>query len=376
MRSHVFTDARLGRLAGRFVWLEVNSEEERNAAFLEQFPIDAWPTLFVIDPSTTEVVVRWTGSSGAAQLERILLDAERSSRAPRDPAAAALARADRLNGSGDAAGAEAAYRDALARGGPSWARRPRAVESLVMLLSLKGPRDRCAETARREAPSLPRGPSFANVVSSGLWCALELPDDDPARASALAALEPLGREALDLAGLLADDRAGLFEAMTSAAGARGDDEGARAMAERWWAFLEREAKRAPTPEARAALDTSRLSAAIALDDPGRALPALLASQRDLPRHLDSPYRLAAVYRLLGRHDEALAANERALALTSGPRRLRVYQQRAAIAEARGDADVARRALEEALAFEEKLPAAQRSPRLAAELRAQLERGER
>ena len=47
MRAHVLPDARLARLAGRFVRLDVNTEEPRNAAFLERFPIDAWPTLLV-----------------------------------------------------------------------------------------------------------------------------------------------------------------------------------------------------------------------------------------------------------------------------------------------------------------------------------------
>jgi tetratricopeptide (TPR) repeat protein len=373
MRSHVFTDARLGRLAGRFVWLEVNGEEERNAAFLEQYPVDAWPTLFVIDPATATVVMRWAGSAGVAELERMLFDVERSHRAPSDPAAAALARADRLNGSGDAAGAEAAYRDALARGGPKWARRPRAVESLVVLLALKGTPERCADAARAEAPALPRGPSFANVVANGLYCAMEMPADGAARGEALDALEPLAREALELPALLADDRAGLFDAATSAASDRGDEARARELAERWWRFLEEEGRRAKTPEARAALDTSRLAAAVALGDPARALPALLASERDLPKHLDSPYRLASAYRLLGRHEEALAANDRALALTKGPRRLRVFQQRAMIAQAMGDVAAARRALEDALAFEARLPAAQRSPRVAGELRATLAR---
>lgn len=373
MRSHVFTDARLGRLAGRFVWLEMNGEEERNAEFLEQFPVDAWPTLFVVDPTSASVVVRWIGSTGAAQLERMLVDAERSSRAPRDEATAALARADRLNGKGDAEAAEAAYRDALARGGRAWARRPRAVESLVMLLSLSSSPERCADTARSEAPSLPRGPSFGNVVAMGLGCALSMPEGAPARAAALSAFEPLASEGLQIPSLLADDRAGLFELAASAATERGDEAGARAIAERWWKFLEAEAARAPTPEARAALDTSRLSAAVALGDPGRALPALLASDRDLPRQLDSPYRLASVYRLMGRHAEALAANDRALALTNGPRRLRVLQQRALIAEAAGDRGAARRALEDALAFDAKLPTPQRNPRLAAELQQRLAR---
>ena len=227
------------------------------------------------------------------------------------------------------------------------------------------------ETALAEAPGLPRGASFANAVANGLYCALSLPADAPGRAGTLATLETLGREALEVKGLLADDRAGMFEVVTSAASERGDEAGATALAERWWKFLEDEGRRARSPEARAALDTARLSAAIALGDPARARAPLLRSEKELPRHLDSPYRVAAVYRLLRRFPEALAANERALALTRGPRRLRVYLQRAAIAGESGEVEIARKALQDGLAFEAKLPQSQRRPQLADELQSKL-----
>src|SRR3954452_13495376 len=49
LRSFVFTDARLARWAGRFVWLAVDTEKEGSAAFLAAHPVDTWPTLMVLD---------------------------------------------------------------------------------------------------------------------------------------------------------------------------------------------------------------------------------------------------------------------------------------------------------------------------------------
>src|SRR5512145_3036665 len=99
MRAYVLTDARLMKLAGRFVRLDVDTEQPGSAAFVERFPIDAWPTLLVVDPASEAVVVRWAGTATAAQVEQLALDGERAIRAEKaSKADAALARADRLLG--------------------------------------------------------------------------------------------------------------------------------------------------------------------------------------------------------------------------------------------------------------------------------------
>src|SRR6266498_4465788 len=83
MRAHVLADARLAKLAGRFVRLDVDTEKPRNAPFLEKFPIDAWPTLLVLDAGTEQAVVRWAGTATAAEVERLARDGERAMRAER-----------------------------------------------------------------------------------------------------------------------------------------------------------------------------------------------------------------------------------------------------------------------------------------------------
>jgi len=365
MRAYVLPDARLARHAGRFVWLSIDTENARNAGFLERFPVQVWPTFLVIEPREEKAVLKWLGSANVQQIDKLLADGERRERGG---AEAILARADRAYADGRLDEALAAYREALAKGGARWSRRPRAVESLVLAELSARLYEACAATAREEGPRLPRGPSFANVAGTGLSCATSAPPDAAWRAPAVAALEPLAREALALPSLLADDRSGLFEALAEAQEARGDEAGARAIAERWWSFLAEEGRRAPSAEARAALDSSRVNAALTLGDPARALPALKASERALPDDYNPLARQALLLREIGRLSEARAAADRALAKAYGPRKLKIYQLAASILEKQGDRAALDAVLGEAIAYAERLPAAQRDERVLSALR--------
>jgi hypothetical protein len=359
MRAYVLPDPRLAKLAGRFVWLEVDTEKPRNAAFVERFPIDAWPTLLAIDPATERVVLRWTGTATAAQIEALARDAERALRKERaTKAEEALARADLLLGERRHADAAAAYREALVAGGAGWAGRERAAEALVQALSFADDPIACATAAREALRLLATGAAAARAAAMGLACAREL-EDPAARTAALDALEPRARRELAAKGVLADDRSWLYDELAETREARGDAQGARAVGRRWLAFLEGEAARARTPLARSSFDGQRLEAAIRAEEPARALPALLASERELPREFVPPTNLGVLYLELGRPVDALAAARRALARAEGPRRIRVLVLEAQAHEALGDAAAARAALERALAEAAALPDAAR-----------------
>src|SRR6202011_4820238 len=125
------------------------------------------------------------------------------------------------------------------------------------------------------------------------------PKDAPWRRDAIAGLEPWATSALQVPDLLADDRSGVYEVLVQSAESAGDKPRVKRIAAEWLAFLEAEASRAPTPEARAAFDSHRVLAAIKLEDPVRVIAALQASERDLPRDYNPPARLASVYLRLG-----------------------------------------------------------------------------
>jgi tetratricopeptide (TPR) repeat protein len=365
MRAHVLPDARLARLAGRFVRLDVNTEEPRNAAFLERFPIDAWPTLLVVDPAEERVVLRRAGTATVGEVLALAREGEALSRAERAGAAeTAAARAEGLLAERRHAEAAAAFRQALAAGGPGWRGRERAGAALVQALGFADDPGACVEGAREVLRWLPNGAVRPRVAAQGLACALEQ-GEGPGRAAALDALEPVGRRALGAEGALADDRSWLYDVLSEVRAARGDEAGARALARAWLRFLESEAARARTPAGRAAFDAQRLDAALRLGQPERALAPLRRSELDLPGDFVPPANLATLYLELGRPAEALAAADRALALAGGPRRIRVLVARARAQDALGDRagarDTARRALDEAAA----LPDATRPRRPAA-----------
>src|SRR5450759_4808499 len=85
MRAFVFTDKALGRQAGRFVWLSINTEKRENAAVLAKYPFQASPTLFVIDPVAEKVVLKYVGGATVTQLQRILDDGARAAGRGRKP---------------------------------------------------------------------------------------------------------------------------------------------------------------------------------------------------------------------------------------------------------------------------------------------------
>jgi tetratricopeptide (TPR) repeat protein len=381
MRAFVFSDKSLSRQAGRFVWLEIDTEKAQNAPLRKKFPMPALPSFFVVDPDSERVALRWVGGATVAQLDKILDDgraavaaahgntevAGGTSSAARmkpatSPADAGLARADRLYGEAKNAEAAKAYQEAIAAAPEGWPRYARAVESLLFAWSQCDSNEAVAELARDAYPKLRHTASAANVAASGLDGALGLPENHPQRKVLVAALEA---DCLEVVGDpklrgAADDRSAVYLTLVDARKDAKDDAGAKEMAGRWAAFLDGEAARAKNPGARAVFDSHRLTAYLAMGEPERAVTMLQASERDWPDDYNPPARLADAYKAMKRWDEALAASDRALAKVYGPRKLRVLQVRAEIYMGRTEPAMARSTLEEALRFAEALPPGQKS----------------
>lgn len=371
MRAFVFTDDSLKGQAGRFVWLAIDTERETNAKVQEKYPIDAWPTLLVVDPKEERVALRWVGGATILQLQQILDDGRlavlggSTGQGP-EPA---FARAERLYGERGFRDAASAYQEALKVAPPDWPRYSRAVESLLFALSEAKDCVTSIRVAREAIPRLRDTPSALNVAGLGLVCALELPVDDASRKDAVALFEKAAREAIANPKVVAaaDDRSSLYGQLVGARKDAKDEAGARQTAAECAAFLEAQAAKAKTPEARTVFDSHRLSAYIELGEPQRAIPMLEASARDFPQDYNPAARLAIAYKHLKRWDDALAASDRALALVYGPRKIGVLATRADVFLGRGDKPKARATLEEALATARALPPARRSEAMLAAL---------
>ncbi len=373
MRAFVLTDPALASQAGRFVWLELNTDLTGNEPTLRKHEADALPTFLVVDPKDEKVVLRWVGSFTEPQAEAFLAEAyekAKGSAPPATPADAALDRADRLYGAREYVAAAAAYRETLAAAAAGWPREARAVEALLYCLQSTEAWPQAVALARERLPHLAGTPSALVVATGGLDSALELPEGD--RAAAVTALEAALREALADPRLkaAADDRSIAYGSLLAVRKSQGDAAGARRVAGEWAAFLEGEASRAASPEARAVFDSHRLSAYLELGEPQKAVAMLSATERELPRDYNPPNRLARAYAALGQWQEALAASSRAEALAPGRAKLRVLATRAELLQQKGDLAAARRAYDDAIAFGESLPASERPARQIGQLRKQ------
>ena len=347
MRAFVFGDPRLVAERDRFVWLSIDTEQPRNASFVEKFPLEFWPTLWVIDPATERPLLKWVGSATAIELAELLDDV--SSGEANGEAGAAFLRGSQAAAAGRAADAVTEYRASLGAAPVDWPKRPRVVEALTVQLSMMGDAAGCVDLAIKELPDLPPGSSRAEVALTALACGESLPKKATQRADVPTLADIVARMAGDLnQPILADSRSELYSQLVDYRTATGDLPGAKRAATSWAKFLEQEAASAPTSAARAVFDTDRLSAYLALGQVDKAIPMLQQSERDFPGDYNPPARLARAQLELGHLDDALASVERALSKVYGPRKLRILALKADILEKQGNKSGAKLVLQDAV----------------------------
>jgi hypothetical protein len=115
-----------------------------------------------------------------------------------------------------------------------------------------------------------RDAAFVDAVICSLECAAFSKTEEPWRDRALAALEPIGRQALGVDAANDDDRSSIYELLVKAREARGDGAGAREVAQEWLAFVSSRMTAATSLEERTAFDGHLVEAAIASKQASRA----------------------------------------------------------------------------------------------------------
>jgi thiol-disulfide isomerase/thioredoxin len=362
MRSYVFTDERVKALASKFVWLAIDTEKPGNADFVARYPMQFWPTLWVVDARTEEPALKWLGSATAPEIVSLLEDAAAgvTTGTGEGEAAAALLRGEHASAAGKREDAIREYRAALDEAPPKWVKRGRASEALVSELWAAKDDAACTSIAEAELAKIAPGTSLANVGLLGLECARRSPAGSPAHDAAPRLARAVEQIALDPSvPILDDDRSGLFEEVVDDRNADHDPVGATSLATSWAAMLDARAAEAKTPAARAVFDAHRMLAYVALGDPARALPMLAESEKDFPDDYNAPARIARVDLALRRYDDAVVAANRALTKGYGPRKLKIYLLLADILKAKGDNAGLTRAVDEALLFARGLPEGER-----------------
>jgi Tetratricopeptide repeat len=309
--------------AGRFVWLGINYDDERNQDFLAKH-LDAFPTLAIIDPDTEQITRLWTGGAAPDQLAAFL-DGTMT-----DPPGNDLRKGDALLGTGDIKGATEAYDRAVAAGG---AGHEHALEQLASALQLGEPIACLARTAAL-APKMTRSHAFVTIALVGAGCARSDPSlgasDDGKQIEAFAV------EAVELAAASEDDRYQLYETLYGLRTNAKDDAGAKAIAQRYLAYVD--SRPAPTSDdERMARDLARLRATLKLGTADKAIPVLEASERAMASDPGASLRLANAYAAAGRTDDVIAATTRGLARDPKPTEAaRLFAARAQAKAKRGD----------------------------------------
>jgi tetratricopeptide (TPR) repeat protein len=371
LRAFVLHDPALKPLADRFVWLSVDTEKPANAAFLSKFASESWPTLWVVDAGSETPILKWQRTATAGELKIMLEDAAQviANGYVDGEAGAAAVRGDRAVAAGDAASASKEYRAAIAAAAADWARRPRVVDALEQQLVATKDWFGCVDLAMAELPDMAPGTPRADVAVTALECARSVPKWSSKRQEVAPLVAIIRRMALDPNHpILADDRSSLFQALVGYYKAEGDTTAAKQTARAWSSFLDEVAAHATSTDTRVVFDDHRLEAYVELGEPERAIPMLQASERELPDEAGPPTLLARAYVAQQKYGDALAAIERAIAREYGPHKLRGYEAKFDILFAKGDKPRAKKTLEEAISFGEKLALAGPYARLLADLK--------
>ncbi len=344
MKHTVLADAKLAPYADRFVWVALDTDRPENAVALKTLGIGAWPTFYVVSPTDDAVQARHVGAASLEEFVAFLEAGLAGHRAAADTAWGKAARlGDRYAAAEDWAGADAAWREALARGPVDWPRRPALVVAVLGAL-YKGERwHDCATFGVAHFPDAARqaSASAADAAFYATYCAEQSGDAGLAKAVRQAAAAPDGPLRATLtradARLSVDDRSDALRILREVHAALGEKAAAREAAEAQRQVLDAAAAAARTPLEATTWHWPRAEVYTWLGVPGELAPALEASVKALPDAYEPAYRLAWIRLQTGELDAALSMAEYAEARAYGPRTARVQALRADIQATRGDA---------------------------------------
>jgi tetratricopeptide (TPR) repeat protein len=198
-----------------------------------------------------------------------------------------------------------------------------------------------------------RNSMFARIVVTGLWCVLASPASEWSVTESRR-LESLAEEALALSTTVRDHRDELYRSRMLIAMARHQDTYAEELGARWLAELD--AIKPMSNEERSALDIARVENVQVYGNPARILPALIESERAMPRDYVASLRLAQTELMAKRYDDAIAAIDRGLARSPGALgRSWLLQMKAEALKQEGQQRDAHRALQLALVAARQIP---------------------
>ncbi len=337
MKNYVLTDPSLTGYRERLLFVELDTDREVNADFMERYAVEMLPSFFVLDGEGA-VLGMWPGSASLAELRGFLDGSIEAHEALSGEAAQgpleALVRARRFHAESKHREAAAAYAEALKRAPPDWPRESEVLKGWLGSLARAGQARECVRVGMEHLAKV-RGASIPADFSLQLMsCAEGLRERATiqrtakavtARLTALLEVPPME--------MSPDDVADALRILGYAHSLLGDRAAERAADQRGLEVLEAAAKAAPEPELQATFDSGRAAAYLQLGRVQEALEMLEARERQLPTSAEAPARLSLVYQRLGRMEDAILAIGRAVKLANGPRRLMYLERQASFQSA-------------------------------------------
>ncbi|MEB2311926.1 MAG: thioredoxin family protein [Sorangiineae bacterium] len=342
MRSYVLAAPELRRFGGSVVFAAINTDRPENAAFVDRYAIEVWPTFFAIEPASGRLVGYWPGSGSVREMADFLtesLDVKAALEAdslPADSPVARLIEAKAAQASEHYRAAADAYAAVIELTRADWPRRSEALRGWVQSLYHARDYEECAAVGARYLNEL-RGASMpADFLSYAFGCTRALRPAERAslRERLVARLRVIAADASPERS--ADDRADAYGILAGALDELHDRAGAAEARRQRLAILEAAAAAAPSPETAATFDEGRARAYLALGRAGDAVRLLEERERALPGALEPAVRLADVLMELERWADARAALERALPRAYGKRKVRILEKRAEVEGKLGD----------------------------------------
>lgn len=370
MKSYVLTDRALPGLKDDFIFLALNTEQPKNAAFVQQIPLQAWPTFYILDAKDAAPTVRgrWVGAASPKQFAQFLRDGKHAFESARsgdlDPTSplALLIDGDRLFAEGKHAAASEKFAAALKAAPKDWPRRPETLLAHVSLLAKTQQFEACVDygaTHADETGDAATASDFAYYVAA---CADEFGRETE---KSKAALQLMAKRVQGLcfseAGELSpDDRGDACGNLAELHAALGDARLEKAARERQLTVLETAAEGLPDDVAMT-YDWLRVSTLMSLGRAAEILPLLKAREKAVPDSYNAAYYQARIYLQLERFKDGIAAIERALKLGYGPRKASMYGIKASLFEGAGNISEAKAAVQAQLDVYDSLPEAQVRP---------------
>lgn len=362
MKNFVLPDPSIAALQDRVVFATIDSDRPQNEAFVDRYAVMVWPTLYVLDPTSGNVLGLWQGAASVKELRRFIRDSVDARDAKIDPEGplSALIAAKRAHASASWKEAMGHYQQAVDRGGPTWARRDEAIAGLQFCAYRRGQWSRCAELGYDHVGEIQGAAVPADFAWVTLRCADEVKDSalaKKARTRAIARLKT-HTEAPPAAASV-DDKSDALSIYAGALRKRGDEAGARKAVEKQVALLEAAAAAAPGPAEASTFDYARMGAYLSLGRGDEAVAMLKARAEQLPDSYEPVARLAQALIALKRYDEATAPMAAAVAKAYGPRKLRYLKMQADLALAKKDVAAEKASLAALVAHFDTLSATQR-----------------